>query len=85
MVSQPVTLTEEQIEEFKQAFSIFAKDCEGTITMKELRIVMGSAGMQSISYNMHEDAIKQFIEEVENTIGENIDINQFLEVMEKKI
>ena len=35
-------LTEEQIAEFKEAFSLCDKDGDGTVTMKELAIVMRS-------------------------------------------
>jgi Ca2+-binding EF-hand superfamily protein len=38
------TLTEEQIAEFKEAFSLFDKDGDGTITTKELGTVMRSLG-----------------------------------------
>ena len=37
-------LTEEQIAEFKKAFSLFDKDGDGTITTKELGTVMRSLG-----------------------------------------
>ena len=37
-------LTEEQIAEFKEAFSLFDKDGDGTITTKELGTVMRSLG-----------------------------------------
>ena len=33
-------LTEEQIAEFKEAFSLFDKDGDGTITTKELGIIV---------------------------------------------
>jgi len=39
-----VQLTEEQIAEFKEAFSLFDKDGDGTITTKELGTVMRSLG-----------------------------------------
>ena len=37
-------LTKEQIQEFKEAFSLFDKDGDGTITTKELQTVMRSLG-----------------------------------------
>ena len=39
-----IKLTEEQIAEFKEAFSLFDKDGDGTITTKELGTVMRSLG-----------------------------------------
>ena len=41
-------LTEEQIAEFKEAFSLFDKDGDGTITTKELGTVMRSLGEASL-------------------------------------
>jgi EF hand len=43
--SQVDSLTEEQIAEFKEAFSLFDKDGDGNITTKELGTVMRSLGM----------------------------------------
>ena len=42
-------LTEEQIAEFKEAFSLFDKDGDGTITTKELGTVMRSLGQNNLS------------------------------------
>ena len=39
-------LTEEQIAEFKEAFSLFDEDGDGTITTKELGTVMRSLGTE---------------------------------------
>ena len=44
-------LTEDQIAEFKEAFSLFDKDGDGTITTKELGTVM-RLGMHSGVYCM---------------------------------
>ena len=54
-------LSEEQVEEFKSAFSIYSKDAEGTITMKDLHLVMRSEGMRHIAYNMPDQEINDMI------------------------
>ena len=48
-------LTEEQIAEFKEAFSLFDKDGDGTITTKELGTVMRSLGESQVlvQVNLH--------------------------------
>ena len=52
-------MTEEQIAEFKEAFSLFDKDGDGTITTKELGTVMRSLGQ-----NPTEAELQDMINEV---------------------
>ena len=54
-----IQLTEEQIAEFKEAFSLFDKDGDGTITTKELGTVMRSLGQ-----NPTEAELQDMINEV---------------------
>uniref|UniRef100_A0AAY4B1A4 EF-hand domain-containing protein n=1 Tax=Denticeps clupeoides TaxID=299321 RepID=A0AAY4B1A4_9TELE len=54
-------LTEEQIAEFKEAFSLFDKDGDGTITTKELGTVMRSLGQ-----NPTEAELQDMINEVDS-------------------
>lgn len=53
-------MTEEQIAEFKEAFSLFDKDGDGTITTKELGTVMRSLGQ-----NPTEAELQDMINEVD--------------------
>ena len=57
-------LSEEQIEEFKEAFSVFDKDGDGTITLDELSIVMKSLGR-----NATREELKAMIAEVDDELG----------------
>ena len=59
-------LTEEQIAEFKEAFSLFDKDGDGTITTKELGTVMRSLGQ-----NPTEAELQDMINEVDAD-GKNV-------------
>uniref|UniRef100_A0A8C6D035 EF-hand domain-containing protein n=1 Tax=Moschus moschiferus TaxID=68415 RepID=A0A8C6D035_MOSMO len=56
-------LTEEQIAEFKEAFSLFDKDGDGTITGKELGTVMRSLGQ-----NPTEAELQDMINEVDSRL-----------------
>lgn len=58
--TQADQLTEEQIAEFKEAFSLFDKDGDGTITTKELGTVMRSLGQ-----NPTEAELQDMINEVD--------------------
>ncbi|KAL5107259.1 Calmodulin [Taenia crassiceps] len=59
-------LTEEQIAEFKEAFSLFDKDGDGTITTKELGTVMRSLGQ-----NPTESELQDMINEVDADVSYN--------------
>ena len=73
-------LTDEQIAEFKEAFQIFDKDGDGSITTKELGTVMRSLGQ-----NPSDDEIRQMIIDVDEDKSETIDFKEFLGLMAKKM
>ncbi|KAK1786411.1 hypothetical protein P4O66_018102 [Electrophorus voltai] len=73
-------LTEEQIAEFKEAFSLFDKDGDGTITTKELGTVMRSLGQ-----NPTEAELQDMINEVDADGNGTIDFPEFLTMMAKKM
>jgi len=84
--SNPITskmadqLTEEQIAEFKEAFSLFDKDGDGTITTKELGTVMRSLGQ-----NPTEAELQDMINEVDADGNGTIDFPEFLTMMARKM
>merc|ERR1711909_135833 len=73
-------LTEEQIAEFKEAFSLFDKDGDGTITTKELGTVMRSLGQ-----NPTEAELQDMINEVDADGNGTIDFPEFLSLMARKM
>ncbi|KAK9360274.1 hypothetical protein V1504DRAFT_455471 [Lipomyces starkeyi] len=73
-------LTEEQINEFKEAFSLFDKNNDGQITTKELGTVMRSLGQ-----NPSEAELADMINEVDVDNDGTIDFPEFLTMMARKM
>ena len=72
-------LTEEQIAEFREAFSLFDKDYDGAITKFEL----GNA-MRALEQNPTEEEVKEMIDEVDADESGSIDFPEFLSLMARK-
>jgi calmodulin len=73
-------LTEDQIAEFKEAFSLFDRDGDGKITSKELGTVMRSLGQ-----NPTEAELADMIKEVDVDGNGTIDFPEFLNMMARKM
>ncbi|KAL6640476.1 hypothetical protein ACP70R_021599 [Stipagrostis hirtigluma subsp. patula] len=66
-------LSKEQIKEFREAFNLFDKDGDGTITTKELGTVMKSLGQSPT-----EAELRDMIDEVDADGSGSIDFDEFL-------
>lgn len=73
-------LTMDQIAEFKEAFLIFDKDGDGSISVKEIGTVMRSLGQ-----NPSDDELKNIVDEIDQDGSGTIDFKEFLNMMAKKI
>jgi len=69
-------LTEEQIAEFKEAFSLFDKDGDGAITPAKLGTVMRAMGQNPTEANLQD-----MIDEVDVNGNGSIDFPEFLTMM----
>ncbi|GIX65706.1 calmodulin, putative [Babesia caballi] len=73
-------LSEEQIAEFKEAFSLFDRDGDGSITTKELGTVMRSLGQ-----NPTEAELSDMINDIDTSGSGAIDFPEFLILMARKM
>eukprot|EP01082_Thalassiosira_pseudonana_P007851 g6917.t1 g6917 contig23:1482794-1483706(-) len=72
-------LSEEEVADLKEAFSMFDIDGDGTITLVELKEVMRSLGQ-----NPTEKELKQMINSVDDNGDNEIDFEEFLILMSSK-
>ncbi|KAJ2939205.1 hypothetical protein O0L34_g8519 [Tuta absoluta] len=75
-----VDLTEDRLEELRDAFALFDKDEEGTIPSKELTLIMRSLG-----YNLLDAELKDMTKEVDPDDTGIIDFDQFTAIAMRKI
>jgi calmodulin len=74
------TLSEDKIAEFRCAFELFDKDGDGIITTRELGIVISYLGQTPT-----EEELKELVKEVDTDGTGDIEFNDFLELMSKKM
>jgi Ca2+-binding EF-hand superfamily protein len=79
--ARPVGLTEDEIEEIREAFNLFDTDGSGTIDPKELK-----AAMQSLGFENKNPTIYAMIADLEKAAGGgDIDFDTFLEAITAKL
>jgi calmodulin len=74
------SLTEEQVAEFREAFSLFDKSGDGKITTNELCVVM-----RSLAQNPPESELQDMIDEVDVDNSGTLDFPEFLPMMARKM
>ncbi|KAK3580768.1 hypothetical protein CHS0354_023057 [Potamilus streckersoni] len=73
-------LTQEQISELRQAFALFDKDGDGTVSTKELGTVMRSLGQ-----NPSPQQLENIIREVDVDGNGTIEFDEFCVIMSQKL
>lgn len=73
------SLSQDQVEDYHEAFCMFDKDGSGTITTKELGDVMRALGQDPT-----EEELKDIISDVDKENKGMINFEEFLELMTKK-
>jgi len=73
-------VTDEKALEYKEAFSLFDKNGDGTISIKEFATVVRSLGL-----NPNEEELKVMVEEIDSNKNGIIEFNEFVDFMELKM
>ncbi|OMJ29962.1 Calmodulin [Smittium culicis] len=73
-------LTDDQIAEFKEAFQLFDKDGDGSVTTSELGVVM-----RSLNQNPSDAELADMINEIDADGNGTIDFPEFLTLMARKM
>merc|ERR1711934_737111 len=72
-------LSEEQIDEIREAFSLFDGDASGAIDVRELK-----AAMRALGFEVKNDELKKMITDVDNDGNGTIEFGEFLGMMTAK-
>merc|ERR1712006_73760 len=73
-------LSEEQIEEIREAFNLFDADNSGAIDVRELK-----AAMRALGFEVKKEELKKMISDIDNDGNGTIEFAEFLEMMTGKM
>ena len=73
-------VSDQEVQEFREIFNLVDRDGGGTIDTKELEQLMDLVGV-----NASEDEVQAMVEEIDSTGAGEIEFEDFLRVMSKKV
>merc|ERR1712057_48093 len=78
--AKPGQLTEEQLDEIREAFSLFDSDASGQIDVRELK-----AAMRALGFEVKNEELKKMVQDVDNDSNGTIEFGEFLQMMTGKM
>merc|ERR1711977_152995 len=73
-------LTEEQMDEVREAFNLFDNDQSGAIDVRELK-----AAMRALGFEVKNEELKKMVSDVDNDGNGTIEFTEFLQMMTGKM
>merc|ERR1712188_41674 len=80
MKKKPGQLTEEQLDEIREAFGLFDADASGMIDVRELK-----AAMRALGFEVKNEELKKMVTDVDNDGNGTIEFAEFLMMMTAKM
>merc|ERR1711881_758766 len=77
---KPGQLTDEQMEEIREAFGLFDNDASGAIDVRELK-----AAMRALGFEVKNEELKKMVSDVDNDGNGTIEFAEFLSMMTGKM
>merc|ERR1712072_1487545 len=74
--AKPGQLTDEQLDEIREAFSLFDSDASGQIDVRELK-----AAMRAIGFEVKNEELKKMVSDIDNDGNGTIEFGEFLQMM----
>merc|ERR1711967_17506 len=80
MKKKPGQLSEEQLDEIREAFSLFDSDASGMIDIRELK-----AAMRALGFEVKNEELKKMVTDIDNDGNGTIEFSEFLMMMTAKM
>merc|ERR1712094_121950 len=76
MKKKPGQLSDEQLDEIREAFSLFDSDASGMIDVRELK-----AAMRALGFEVKNEELKKMVTDIDNDGNGTIEFVEFLQLM----